>query len=79
MTVANPTPTEEPENVRNIQSFNLIRTGHLHMADWSLINTALENLVISLEMSEGRMEGNLIERAEGLRANIQRMILEDDE
>lgn len=77
MTVA--TPVEEPENVKNIQSFNLIRSGHLHMADWSLIVTALENLVIDLEMSEGRLEGNMLDRAEGLRHNIKHMILEDDD
>ena len=79
MTVSTPAPVEEPENVKSIQSFNLIRSGHLHMADWSLIVTALENLVIDLEMSEGRLEGNMLDRAEGLRHNIKHMILEDDD
>ena len=76
MTVANPTPIEEPENVKQIETFNLIRSGHLHLSDWSLIVTALENLVIDLEKSEGRLEGNLIDRADGLRSNINNFILE---
>ena len=78
MTIANPTPIEEPENVTQIETFNLIRSGHLHLSDWSLIVTALENLVIDLEQSEGRWDGNLLERAEGLRNNINTVILESD-
>ena len=77
MTVTTP-PVEEPENVKQIESFNLIRSGHLHLSDWSLIVTALENLVIDLEQSEGRWDGNLLERAEGLRHNINTVILESD-
>ena len=77
MTIATP-PIEEPENVKQIESFNLIRSGHLHLSDWSLIVTALENLVIDLEQSEGRWDGNLLERAEGLRHNINTVILESD-
>ena len=79
MTVATPNPVEEPENVKQIETFNLIRSGHLHLDDWALIVTALENLVIDLEQSEGRMYGNMLERAEGLRHNINHVILESDE
>ena len=78
MTLATP-PLEDPENVKSIQSFNLIRSGHLHMDDWALIVTALENLVIDLEKSEGRLMGNMLDRAEGLRHNIRHVILETDD
>ena len=44
----------------------LFRSGHLHLDDWALICTALENLVIDLEKSDGRMFGNMLERADGL-------------
>ena len=74
MTVANPNPVEEPENVKPIDTFQSI-----HLDDWSLIVTALENLVIDLEQSEGRWDGNLLERAEGLRHNINHVILESDD
>ena len=67
------------DNVKQIETFNLIRTGHLHLDDWALIVTALENLVIDLEKSDGRMFGNMLERAEGLRHNINHVILESDE
>ena len=70
---------EELNNVKQIETFNLIRSGHLHLDDWSLIVTALENLVIDLEQSEGRWDGNLLERAEGLRHNINHVILESDD
>ncbi len=76
MTVANPTPIEDPENVKPIDTFQSVRSCHLHLDDWSLIVTALENLVIDLEKSEGRMYGNMLERAEGLRNNIKTVILE---
>ena len=79
MTVANPNPVEEPENVKPIDTFESIRSCHLHLDDWSLIVTALENLVIDLEQSEGRWDGNLLERAEGLRHNINHVILESDD
>ena len=79
MTIASPTDVEEPENVRNIDSFKSIRSCHLHLDDWSLIVTALENLVIDLEQSEGRWQGNLLDRAEGLRHNIKHVILESDD
>ena len=79
MTIATPNPVEEPENVKEIESFNLIRSGHLHLDDWALIVTALENLVIDLEQSEGRWDGNLLQRAEGLRHNINHVILESDD
>ena len=52
---------------------------HLHLDDWALVCTALESLVIDLEKSEGRMYGNMLERAEGLRNNIKTVILESDE
>ena len=78
MTIATPS-LEEPENVKQIESFNLIRSGHLHLDDWALIVTALENLVIDLEQSEGRMFGNMLDRAEGLRHNIKHVILESDD
>ena len=78
MTLATP-PLEEPENVKQIESFNLIRSGHLHLDDWALIVTALENLVIDLEKSEGRLMGNMLDRAEGLRHNIRHVILETDD
>ena len=71
-----PIVIEEPKDGKQIGDFNLIRTGHLHMDDWSLICTALENLVIDLEQSEGRMYGNMLERAHGLRHNINHVILE---
>ena len=74
-----PTTIEEPENVKSIETFESIRSCHLHLDDWSLIVTALENLVIDLEQSEGRWDGNLMERAEGLRHNINHVILEDDD
>ena len=70
---------EEPEDVKPIDSFESIRSCHLHLDDWSLIVTALENLVIDLEQSEGRWDGNLLERAHGLRHNINHVILESDE
>ena len=70
---------EELNNVKQIETFNLIRSGHLHLDDWALIVTALENLVIDLEKSDGRMFGNMLERAEGLRHNINHVILESDE
>ena len=70
------TQHEDPEDVKQINTFNLVRCGHLHMDDWALVCTALENLVIDLEKSEGRMYGNMLERAEGLRANIKTVILE---
>ena len=79
MTLANPTDVEEPENVKQIETFNLVRSGHLHLDDWALICTALENLVIDLEKSEGRLEGNMLERADGLRSNIRTVILESNE
>ena len=70
---------EDPEDVKQIETFNLVRSGHLHMDDWALIVTALENLVIDLEKSEGRTYGNMLERAQGLRANINHVILESNE
>ena len=70
---------EELNNVKQIETFNLIRSGHLHLDDWALIVTALENLVIDLEKSEGRLEGNMIDRAEGLRHNIKLVILESND
>ena len=79
MTVATPNPLEEPENVQPIDTFKSIRSCHLHLDDWSLIVTALENLVIDLEQSEGRWQGNLLDRAEGLRHNIRHVILETDD
>ena len=78
MTLSTP-PIEEPENVKQIETFNLVRSGHLHLDDWALVCTALENLVIDLEKSEGRLYGNMLERAEGLRSNIRTMILEINE
>ena len=79
MTIVTPNPLEEPENVKPIDTFESIRSCHLHLDDWSLIVTALENLVIDLEQSEGRWDGNLLERAEGLRHNINHVILESDD
>ena len=79
MTTSAPPPLEDPENVKSIDTFKSIRSCHLHLDDWSLIVTALENLVIDLEQSEGRWDGNLLERAEGLRHNINHVILESDE
>ena len=79
MTLAHCDQQEDPEDVKQIENFNLIRTGHLHLSDWSLIVTALENLVIDLEQSEGRLEGNLLDRAEALRHNIKMVILESNE
>ena len=79
MTSADPTLIEDPEDVKQIETFNLVRSGHLHLDDWALICTALENLVIDLEQSEGRMYGNMLERADGLRANIRTVILESND
>ena len=79
MKLASPTSVEEPENVKNIDTFQSIRSCHLHLDDWSLIVTALENLVIDLEQSEGRWQGNLLDRAEGLRHNIKHVILENND
>ena len=78
------TQHEDPEDVKQIESFNLVRCGHLHMDDWALVCTALENLVIDLlhvdlEQSEGRMYGNMLERAESLRSNIKTVILESND
>ena len=70
---------EEQTNVTPIDAFESIRSCHLHLDDWSLIVTALENLVIDLEQSEGRWQGNLLDRAEGLRHNIRHVILETDD
>ena len=74
-----PIVIEHPENEKNICDFNLIRSGHLHLDDWALLVTALENLVIDLEKSEGRLYGNMLERAEGLRHNIRMVILESND
>ena len=79
MTLAHCDQVEDPEDVKQIETFNLVRTGHLHLSDWSLIVTALENLVIDLEKSEGRLEGNMLDRADGLRHNIKMVILESNE
>ena len=84
MTLAHCDQVEEPEDVKQIETFNLVRTGHLHMDDWALICTALENLAIDLlhidlEQSDDRMYGNMLERAEGLRTNIKTVILESNE
>ena len=76
MTLAHCDQVEDPEDVKQINTFNLVRCGHLHMDDWALICTALESLVIDLEKSEGRMYGNMLERAAGLRTNIKTVILE---
>ena len=73
------TKHEDPEDVKQINTFNLVRCGHLHLDDWALVCTALESLVIDLEKSEGRMYGNMLERAEGLRNNIKTIILEGDD
>ena len=73
------TQHEDPEDVKQINTFNLVRCGHLHLDDWALVCTALENLVIDLEKSEGRMYGNMLERAHGLRNNIQTVILESND
>ena len=73
------TQHEDPEDVKQINTFNLVRCGHLHMDDWALVCTALENLVIDLEKSEGRMYGNMLERAHGLRNNIKTVILESND
>ena len=70
------TQHEDPEDVKQINTFNLVRCGHLHMDDCALVCTALESLVIGLEKSEGKMYGNMLERAEGLRNNIKTVILE---
>ena len=70
---------EDTKDDKQICDFNLIRSGHLHMDDWALIVTALENLVIDLEKSEGRLMGNMLDRAEGLRHNIRHVILETDD
>ena len=78
MTLSTP-PLEDPENVKQIETFNLVRSAHLHMDDWALVCTALENLVIDLEKSEGRMYGNMLERANGLRNNIKTVILESND
>lgn len=73
------TQHEDPEDVKQINTFNLVRCGHLHLDDWALVCTALESLVIDLEKSEGRLYGNMLERAEGLRNNIKTIILEGDD
>ena len=73
------TKHEDPEDVKQIETFNLVRSGHLHLDDWALVCTALENLVIDLEKSEGRMYGNMLERAHGLRNNIKTVILESND
>ena len=73
------TQHEDPEDVKQIETFNLVRSGHLHLDDWALVCTALENLVIDLEKSEGRMYGNMLERAHGLRNNIKTVILESND
>ena len=79
MTLAHCDQVEDPEDVKQINTFNLVRCGHLHLDDWALVCTALENLVIDLEKSEGKMYGNMLERAEGLRTNIKTVILESNE
>ena len=78
MTLSTP-PLEDPENVKQIETFNLVRSGHLHLDDWALVCTALENLVIDLEKSEGHMYGNMLERANGVRNNIKTVILESND
>ena len=77
----NPDPIiiEDTTDAKQICDFNLIRSGHLHLDDWALIVTALETLVIDLEKSEGRMYGNMLERAHGLRHNINHVILESND
>lgn len=70
---------EDTNDEKQICDFNLIRSGHLHTDDWNLVVLALESLVIDLEQSEGRMYGNMLERAEGLRHNIKHVILENND
>jgi hypothetical protein len=70
---------EDTDDEKQICDFNLIRSGHLHTDDWNLVVLALESLVIDLEQSEGRMYGNMLERAEGLRHNIKHVILENND
>ena len=70
---------EDTNDEKQICDFNLIRSGHLHTDDWNLVVLALESLVIYLEQSEGRMYGNMLERAEGLRHNIKHVILENND
>ena len=79
MTLSHCDQIEDPEDVKQIETFNLIRSGHPHTDDWNLVVLALESLVIELEKSEGRMYGNMLERALGLRHNIKHVILEDNE
>ena len=43
---------EDPEDVKQIQTFNLVRCGHLHLDDWALVCTALKALLSTLEKSE---------------------------
>ena len=70
---------EDTKDEKQICDFNLIRSGHLHTDDWNLVVLALESLVIDLEQSDGRMYGNMLERAQGLRHNIKHVILEDND
>ena len=70
---------EDTNDEKQICDFNLIRSGHLHTDDWNLVVLALESLVIDLEQSEGRMYGNMLKRAEGLRHNIKHVILENND
>ena len=55
------TKHEDPEDVKQINTFNLVRCGHLHLDDWALVCTALESLVIDLEKSEGRLRQHVRE------------------
>ena len=42
-----PTTIEEPENVKSIETFESIRSCHLHLDDWSLIFLPLKTLLLT--------------------------------
>jgi hypothetical protein len=57
--------------------FNLMRTGHLHVRDWNLIVSALQNLVTCCEESGVVVYGNLKERSHHLQKDIRNFILDE--
>ena len=41
------TKHEDPEDVKQINTFNLVRCGHLHMDDWALLVLPLKTLLLT--------------------------------
>lgn len=69
---------DEPEDVTMKERLNLVRSGTLHMNDWRLIVSALQNLVICCEESKAVIYGDIRQRSHLLQQDIRKFILEND-